>query len=104
MVSTAKTYYSAALERIEDAHLLHTEGHYTFAMFASGLAVECLLRAFRLLRDDERHDLWELWRKTALKDTPSQSAMIASTLCWAKLACAGVIHTVLPRKTKLALL
>jgi HEPN domain-containing protein len=77
MVSTDKSYYSAALERIEDAHLLHTEGHYAFAMYASGLAVECLLRAFRLLRDtsfDERHDLWELWRKTALKDAPGQSA------------------------------
>lgn len=75
MVSTAKSYYSAALERIENAHLLHTEGHYAFAMYASGLAVECLLRAFRLLRDtsfDERHDLWELWRKTVLMDAPGQ--------------------------------
>jgi HEPN domain-containing protein len=76
MVSNAKNYYRAALERIEDAHLLHTEGHYAFAMYASGLAVECLLRAFRLLKDpsfEERHDLWELWRKTALMDAPRQS-------------------------------
>ena len=66
---TAETYYRAALERIKDAYLLHTEGHYTFAMYASGLAVECLLRAFRLLQDtsfDERHDLWQLWKKTEL--------------------------------------
>ncbi len=63
MVSTAKNYYGAALERIADADLLHAEGHYPFAMYASGLAVECLLRAFRLLNDpsfDERHDLWQL--------------------------------------------
>ena len=76
MITTAKSYYNAALERIEDAHLLHTEGHYAFAMYASGLSVECLLRAFRLLRDtsfEERHDLWELWRKTVLVNASSQA-------------------------------
>ncbi|MGH7596032.1 MAG: HEPN domain-containing protein [bacterium] len=76
MQSSAKTYYRAALERIDDADLLHTEGHYAFAMYASGLAVECLLRAFRLLNDpsfDERHDLWQLWKKTALANARRES-------------------------------
>jgi HEPN domain-containing protein len=45
MTSTAKAYYNAALERIEDAHLLHTEGRYAFAMYASGLVVEKLYDA-----------------------------------------------------------
>jgi HEPN domain-containing protein len=76
MGSTAKTYYQAAWERIEDAHLLHTEGRYPFAMYTSGLAVECLLRAFRMLRDpsfDERHDLWQLWKKTVLANVRHKS-------------------------------
>ena len=77
MASNAKTYYRAALERVEDARLLHTEGHYAFAMYASGLAVECLLRAFRLLKDssfDERHDLWRLWRNSALAEIHRDSS------------------------------
>ncbi len=71
MGSIAEAYYKAARERINDADFLHTEGRFFLAMYASGLAVECLLRAFRVLRDptfDARHDLWELWRKTALAD------------------------------------
>ncbi|MEK7730061.1 MAG: HEPN domain-containing protein, partial [candidate division KSB1 bacterium] len=68
---TAETYYRAAWERIKDAYLLQNEGHYPFAMYASGLAVECMLRAFRLLQDtsfDERHDLWQLWKNTELSN------------------------------------
>lgn len=77
MESTAKSYHRAALERIVDADLLHAEGHYPFAMYASGLAVECLLRAFRLLKDssfDERHDLWQLWKKTALANVRRETS------------------------------
>lgn len=83
MAASARNYYRAALERIEDAYLLHSQGHYPFAMYASGLAVECLLRAFRLLRDpsfDERHDLWRLWKKTALAEvrkSPTYERMYA---------------------------
>jgi HEPN domain-containing protein len=76
MASTAKSYHRAALERIADADLLHAEGRYPFAMYASGLAVECMLRAFRLLNDpsfDERHDLWQLWKKTALANARRES-------------------------------
>jgi hypothetical protein len=72
MGSMAESYYKAALERIDNAHILHIQGRYSFAMYASGLAVECLLRAFRVLRDpsfEERHDLKLLWKKTALSDT-----------------------------------
>jgi HEPN domain-containing protein len=77
MISTAKSYHRAALERISDADLLHAEGHYPFAMYASGLAVECMLRAFRLLKDpsfDERHDLWQLWKKTSLANIRRESS------------------------------
>ena len=77
MGSLAENYYRAARERIEDANLLHAEGHFPFAMYASGLAVECLLRAFRLLRDphfDARHDLWLLWKGTALAEVKRESS------------------------------
>ena len=76
MGSSANSYHRAALERIVDADLLHAEGHYAFAMYASGLAVECLLRAFRLLDDssfDERHDLWQLWKRTTLANARRES-------------------------------
>lgn len=77
---TAETYYRAALERIDDAYLLHTHGHYTFAMYASGIAVECLLRAFRLLRNtsfDERHDLWQLWKTPSWRTRGETQRMTA---------------------------
>lgn len=62
-------YYKAAEARIQEAHHLHAQGYYVLAMYASGLAVECLLRAFRLLDDstfDERHDLLLMWKRTKL--------------------------------------
>ncbi len=71
MGSTAESYYRAALERIEDANTLLAQGRHPFAMYTSGLAVECLIRAFRVLKDpsfEERHDLRELWKKTVLAD------------------------------------
>jgi len=57
------SYYTAARERIKEAQFLLENRYYTLAMYISGLAVECILRAFRLLKDptfDERHDLWLL--------------------------------------------
>jgi len=63
------SYYTAARERIKEAQFLHENRYYILAMYISGLAVECILRAFRLLKDptfDERHDLWRLWRSTEL--------------------------------------
>jgi len=71
MRSLAENDHKAAFERIEDADFLHDKGSYPFAMYASGLAVECLLRAFRVLVEptiDARHDLLQLWKKTALAD------------------------------------
>ncbi len=68
-------YFTAARERIQEANFLHTNGYYTLAMYVSGLAVECMLRAFRLLKDstfDERHDLWLLWKSTELANVHSK--------------------------------
>ncbi len=47
---TADHYYRAALERTTQAHHLYREGtgNYALAMYAAGLAVESMLRAFML--------------------------------------------------------
>ena len=47
MPSTAADYRNAALERMGDADQLRRFERHPFAMYAAGLAVECMLRAFR---------------------------------------------------------
>jgi len=61
-------------------------------MYASGLSVECLLRAFRLFYArsfDERHDLWRLWKSTDLANVHGefyhegiQASLGIVTLLW----------------------
>lgn len=60
----AQDYYKAGLERMQQAHKLCQQGEsFALAMYCGGLAVECLLRAFRWEEDrgfEGRHDLSEL--------------------------------------------
>jgi hypothetical protein len=51
VVLQSNDYYKAAEARIQEAHHLHAQGYYVLSMYTSGLAVECLLRAFRLFDD-----------------------------------------------------
>jgi hypothetical protein len=55
---------------MRQARTLHREGEsYALAMYCGGLAVECLLRAFRWKKDDSfegRHDLDDLLKASAL--------------------------------------
>lgn len=70
MQFTAEEYFRAAIERMQQAEKIHhsREG-YALAMYCSGLAVECMLRAFRW-RDDAsfegRHDLEDLFKASRL--------------------------------------
>jgi HEPN domain len=68
----AEHYYQSALERIEQARFLYDQGaSYALAMYVAGVAVECLLRAFKRLRDpefDERHDLLRLFQASGMLD------------------------------------
>lgn len=61
----AEHYFRAGIERMRQAYHLYAEGDsYAFAMYSAGLAVECILRAFRWLKDtsfEGRHDLLELF-------------------------------------------
>jgi len=44
-------------------------GNYALSMYAAGLAVECMLRAFKLRREvsfDEKHDLRRLFRGSGI--------------------------------------
>jgi len=85
-------YYTAARERIKEAQFLHENRYHVIAMYVSGLAVECILRAFRLLKDstfDQRHDLWLLWKSTELANVHGefyhekiQSAMETVMALW----------------------
>lgn len=76
---TADHYFRASLERMTQAHFLYRAGtgHYALAMYAAGLAVECLLRAYIVKRKREfesRHDLLLLMKESGIlqvhPDTP----------------------------------
>ncbi len=73
---TAESYFYAALEHLRRAQSRHIGRDYFLAHFLSGLAVECMLRAYRLRIDrkfDSRHDLRELAKNARFYDlVPSQ--------------------------------
>jgi hypothetical protein len=52
--TTVAEYRSAALERMGDANQLKRLERFPFAMYAAGVAVECMLRAFR--HPDREHE------------------------------------------------
>ena len=61
-----KEYYKASLERMRQADQIWSqEDAFALAMYCGGLAVECMLRAFRWQFDktfEGRHDLVDLFR------------------------------------------
>ncbi len=83
---TAETYREAAGEQLKLAIQLHTElGEYGAAHYWAGVAVECMLRAYRLREDpqfDSRHDLVALVKQARLYDfvRPERAAELAGNL------------------------
>lgn len=70
---TADHYFRASVERMSQAQHLYRqgEGYYALAMYAAGLAVECLLRAYMVKRSREfesRHDLLLLFKECGILD------------------------------------
>jgi hypothetical protein len=63
-------YFQAAIQRMRQAHYLYQEGSsFALAIYTGGVAVECLLRAFKGRRDpmfDERHDLLRLFAASGM--------------------------------------
>lgn len=67
MAFNAQDYLDAAKERVEDSRSCFEREQYAVAHYLAGLAVECLLRAYRLRHDsqfDARHDLVMLRRQS----------------------------------------
>ncbi len=66
----AEQYYQASLERMQQALRIHKDkGNSALTIYCGGLAVECLLRAFRWTHDtsfEGRHDLKELFRASGM--------------------------------------
>jgi hypothetical protein len=67
---TSEEYFRAGTERMRQARMIYgAGGSYALAMYCGGLAVECILRAFRWDRDtsfEGRHDLADLLRASEL--------------------------------------
>jgi HEPN domain len=69
---TSDHYFRAALERMSQAHRLYRagSGNYALAMYAAGLAIECMLRAFMLRRGksafESRHNMLLLAKESGI--------------------------------------
>lgn len=85
-------YVTAAQERLSNARLLYEASHYSFALYAAGVAVESLLRAFIVRKEpvlEAAHNLPQLLRTSQLNHqiSPAESeeihiALIALALRW----------------------
>ena len=70
-------YMDASLERIETARRLFEARDYVSAIYLAGLAVECMLRAYRTREEaefDSRHDLQDLFKKSTILEFVPQGA------------------------------
>lgn len=88
---TADDHYWAALDRIRAAELLHSDAKYGSAIYLAGVAVECILRAYRVRFDpefDSRHDLPALLTASGLQNyvPEKRRAEVAAALgdVWAR--------------------
>ncbi|MFI5458869.1 MAG: hypothetical protein ACHRXM_25860 [Isosphaerales bacterium] len=84
MKFTGEEYYRASIERMRQAREIHDSGAgYALAMYTGGLAVECILRAFRWNKDrsfEGRHDLKDLLKASDLlriNEEPSRKRGVA---------------------------
>ena len=71
MKFTAEHYLEAAREKINDARILYNNKRFASAIYFSGVAVECLLRAYRTrIKKEfyERHDLPSLLKASAIAE------------------------------------
>lgn len=70
MTFRADEYFRASVERMRQARQIQTSGEsYALGMYCAGLAVECMLRAFRWSKDasfEGRHDLKDLLKASNL--------------------------------------
>jgi len=68
-------YLESSLERIDSARRLHRQQHYPEAIYLAGVAVECLLLAYKTRENSEfesRHDLGNLLKESGVAGFISQ--------------------------------
>lgn len=87
MTFGADSYKAAAHEHVNAARELYNRQRYALAHYVAGLAVECMLRAYRCRIDsvfDSRHDLHDLARKSGFLDiVPGESDQARKIqACW----------------------
>jgi len=81
----ADDYVYVARERLIDANLLYEKARYSFALYAAGVAVESLLRAYVVRLEpkfDEAHDLQMLLKASNLRSltTPAESQQVITAI------------------------
>ena len=81
----ADTYKTAAAEHSTVAVELYQTGRFVLAHYVAGLAVECILRAYRYRIDpefDARHDLDKLYKMARFADIvgPSQVERMSAAM------------------------
>ncbi len=62
-------YLDASIEQINSARRLHKQRRYSAAIYLAGVAVECLMLAYRIREKPEfesRHDLRSLLRESGM--------------------------------------
>jgi hypothetical protein len=83
----AVIYRNAAIEHVTVARELYANGRWVLANYVAGLAVECMLRAYRHMMDpsfDSRHDMERLSKLANFMDiVPAHDvgALIAAMGC-----------------------
>jgi len=81
----AADYVDAAQERLNNAKLLYEAAQYAFALYAAGVAVESLLRAYIVQLNpilEARHNLLLLLRASNLRNlvTPDENEVVYTSL------------------------
>jgi len=70
-------YFRASLERMSQAHEIYrTRDNYALTMYVAGVAVECMLRAFMVIRKAEfksHHDLPALFVESGMISVADES-------------------------------
>ena len=67
----AETYRDAATEHVTVARELYDSDRHVLANYVAGLAVECMLRGYRMMVDpefDSRHDIDKLYKLARFAD------------------------------------
>jgi HEPN domain-containing protein len=72
-----KDYFHVAAERMRQSRILYNEGQsYALAMYSAGLAVECMLRAYRWRKESSfegRHAILKLLKDSGLLTVSDQA-------------------------------